>query len=143
MLNTDRLRAMTRLAMAEQKEADECAAAETIRRRDYVSFHGSIGFFVGSFLYVALYVLIVCALMFTAVYAVTESMLVMLFIAFVVGYLAFILFFTLAVRRRARRRYNEADEKLRRITALDDELLAQYTREKREHLHDSIHEISG
>ncbi len=143
MLNTDRLRVMARLAMAEQKEADECTAAENIRKKDYVSFHGTIGFFIGTFLYTAIYVLAVCALMFTSIYAVTERLLSLLVAAFFAGYLAFIIFFTLAVRHRARRRFNEADEKLRRITALDDELLAQYEREEREHLHDSIHEISG
>lgn len=142
MLNVDRLRVMTRLAMQEEREGEDCAPAVNIGRKDYVSFHGAVGFFVGSLLYVALYGVIVCALMFSVVYALTENLLFMLVLLFFVGYAAFLLFFILAVRRRAFRRYNAADEKLRHLTELDDELLAQYDREEEEHLHDSIHEIS-
>lgn len=142
MLNVDRLRVMTRLAMQEEKTGDDCAAAENIARRDYVSFHGAIAVFVGTLLYVLIYVGVVCALIFSVIYALTENTIFMLLLAFFIGYAAFLLFFILLVRRSAWHRYNAADEKLKALTELDDELLAQYGREEQEHIHDSIYEIS-
>ena len=130
MLNEDRLRVMTRLGLEEEKQGAESSIAENISRRDYVSFHGAVGFFTGSLLFCLLYGLIGCGLFFTKIYALTEDLIRSLFIVFCVGYVAFIFLFVLSVRRRARRRYNEADGRQREISGLDRRLLQLYDEEE-------------
>lgn len=130
MLNEERVRVMTRLAIEEKNGSAVYRRAENLGRRDYVSFHGVVAFIVGTIIFVFLFALLLLTLFFTSVYSLTDELLKTLLFILVLGYIGFVLVFVISVRRSAKKDFQEDEKKLQRMSAGYDRLHELYKAEE-------------
>ncbi|MBP5164676.1 MAG: hypothetical protein ILP08_04550 [Lachnospiraceae bacterium] len=130
MLNEERVRVMTRLAIEEKTGSPVYRRAENLGRRDYVSFHGVVAFIVGTIIFVFLFALLLLTLFFTSVYSLTDELLKILLLILVLGYIGFVLVFVISVRRSAKKDFQEDEKKLQRMSAGYDRLHELYKAEE-------------
>ena len=130
MLNEERVRVMTRLAIDEKTGAATYRRAENLGRKDYVSFHGVLAFIVGTGIFVFLFALLLLTLFFTSVYSLTDELLKTLLLILVLGYIGFVFVFVVTVRSSAKKDFMEDERKLQRISAGYDRLHELYKAEE-------------
>lgn len=126
MLNEERVRVMTRLAIEEKNASLAFRRAENLGRRDYVSFHGIVSFIVGTIIFVILFGLLLLSMFFTSVYSLTDDLIKTLLIIFALGYAGFVFVFVISVRKSAKKDFQEDEQKLQRISEGFDRLHELY-----------------
>jgi hypothetical protein len=115
MLSEERVKLMTHMAMCEEKEGRKIQPAKKYRKRDYISLCTIGGFFLGTICYAVVYLGILAVLFSTVL---MNLHLVTFLICIIAGILLYILYMFLylqSVRKRARRRYDEGMELIKKL----------------------------
>ena len=132
MLNEERVRLMTKMAMFEKREGKNVAPIMNYTKKDYVSFRKLIAFLIGTVLYGGIFGLIVAALFLTVIQNIDRITLLLILLVGVIGYLLFIYLYLLIVGRRASRKFKRESRKLENYRHAWDLLERMYEREEAE-----------
>ena len=132
MLNEERVRLMTKMAMFEKKEGQNIAPILNYTKKDYVSSRKLIAFLIGTVLYGGLFGITVAALFFTVLLNIDRITILLILLIGVIGYLLFIYLYLLLVHRRASRKYKRESHKLESYRRAWDKLEQLYEREELE-----------
>lgn len=115
MLNEERVRHMTQMAMFEEKEGRVYQLALEYNRKDYVSLMSVVHFLIGTLFYWACYAAIAFFLLSVMV---SDTHIVMIILGVVAGVLLYAFYIyshMVRVRREAGRRYDQGLEKLNHL----------------------------
>lgn len=119
MINIDRVKHMTHMAIFEKEEFEECRQMLKYDRKDYIALHGWGGFFSGTLVFVVIYTVVVL-LLFGNVFETVSALPVLIVV--LVGlllYAVYIVFHVYRVRVKASIRYKQGK-------LLQKELIRQY-----------------
>ncbi|MCR5640961.1 MAG: hypothetical protein K6G04_06355 [Lachnospiraceae bacterium] len=130
MLNEERVRLMTKMAMFEKREGKEIAPILNYTKKDYVSSRKLIAFLIGTVLYGGLYGVSIAALCFTVIVNIDRITLLLMLLVGVIGYLLFIYLYLLIVQRRATRKFKRETRKIENYRRAWDMLEALYRQEE-------------
>ncbi|MBQ7677981.1 MAG: hypothetical protein IJT32_07080 [Lachnospiraceae bacterium] len=129
MLNEKRVRHMIRMAMYEKYESHDYNKMQNTTKKDYVSFHDTLGTIAGTVLYLLLAGGIAVALYTLFLEDVTQVVVILFAIAALIGYIVFLYVYRRLVHRRTMRRYAIAKRKVNRINKDWDVLEQLYEEE--------------
>ena len=132
MLNEERVRLMTKMAMFEKREGQNIAPILNYTKKDYVSSRKLIAFLIGTVLYGILFGAVVAALFFTVLMNIDRITILLILLVGVIGYLLFIYLYLLIVHRRASRKFKRETHKLESYRRAWDKLEQLYQREELE-----------
>ena len=132
MLNEERVRLMTKMAMFEKREGKNIAPILNYTKKDYVSSRKLFAFLIGTVLYCGIFGVIVAALFFTVIKNIDRITLLLILLVGLIGYLLFIYLYLLIVQRRASRRYKRENRKLESYRRAWDALESLYEREEQQ-----------
>jgi beta-lactamase regulating signal transducer with metallopeptidase domain len=132
MLNEERVRLMTKMAMFEKREGKNIAPILNYTKKDYVSSRKLFAFLIGTVLYCGIFGVIVAALFFTVIKNIDRITLLLILLVGLIGYLLFIYLYLLIVQRRASRRYKRENRKLEIYRRAWDALESLYEREEQD-----------
>ncbi|MCR4998425.1 MAG: hypothetical protein K6A05_01135 [Lachnospiraceae bacterium] len=132
MLNEERVRLMTKMAMFEKKEGQNIAPILNYTKKDYISSRKLIAFLIGTVLYGGLFGIVLAALFFTVILNIDRITILLILLIGVIGYLLFIYLYLLIVHRRANRKYKRESHKLENYRQAWDRLEKLYEREEQE-----------
>ena len=132
MLNEERVRLMTKMAMFEKREGKNIAPILNYTKKDYVSSRKLFAFLIGTGLYCGIFGVIVAALFFTVIKNIDRITLLLILLVGLIGYLLFIYLYLLIVQRRASRRYKRENRKLESYRRAWDALESLYEREEQD-----------
>ena len=132
MLNEERVRLMTKMAMFEKREGKNIAPILNYTKKDYVSSRKLFAFLIGTVLYCGIFGVIVAALFFTVIKNIDRITLLLILLVGLIGYLLFIYLYLLIVQRRASRRYKRENRKLESYRRAWDALESLYEREEQD-----------
>ncbi len=110
MLNVDRVRYMTQLAMFEKNELREYAGTQSYTRGDYVHTKLLLGLLAGSLFYVIGYAACIALLLAFVIGRINSTILILMVTIGLLVYLVFIYIYLHRVGQRARRRYDKGLE---------------------------------
>ncbi|MCR5545631.1 MAG: hypothetical protein K6F30_04050 [Lachnospiraceae bacterium] len=105
MLNEERVRHMTHMAMMEKKKGKEYGSVTNISKSDFLSLNGLLSFLLGTFTYLLFYVMIVGILFNTVLKNISVLVLTLLVLIGVLGYLMYLYVFMTKSKKRAKKRY--------------------------------------
>ena len=105
MLNQERVRHMTHMAMKEKEYSREYLSVVNTSKQDYLSMHATKAFILGTITYVFIYLLVVYALFQTLLGNIDKLVVVMLGLIGILGYLMYLYVFMRSKRRAAKEAY--------------------------------------
>ena len=106
MLNENRVRHMTHMAMDEKKNSRKYMSVVNLSKADYLSLNSLLAFLLGTITYAVLYFIIVAVLFNTVVSNISIMVFVLLLLIGVLGYLMYLYVFMTHWKKRASKRYN-------------------------------------
>lgn len=115
MLNEQRVRQMTKLAMFEKENGRKIQPALQYNKKDYVSVRLSRGFISATILYVLIYSAGLILLFTTVLANLHTFILILLLLIGVMLYIIFLYYYLHGVRRRARRDFQVAAKDLKKL----------------------------
>jgi Flp pilus assembly protein TadB len=115
MLSEERVKLMTRMAMCEEKEGRKIQPAKKYRKRDYVSLCTIGGFFLGTICYGVVYLGILAVLFSTVLINLHLLTFLICVIAGILLYILYMYLYLQSVRKRARHRYDEGMELIKKL----------------------------
>lgn len=115
MLNEQRVRQMTKLAMFEKENGRKIQPALQYNKKDYVSMRLSRGFISATILYVLIYSAGLILLFTTVLENLHTFILILLLLIGVMLYIIFLYYYLHGVRRRARRDFQVAAKDLKKL----------------------------
>jgi high-affinity Fe2+/Pb2+ permease len=115
MLNEQRVRQMTKLAMFEKENGRKMQPALQYNRKDYVSMRLSSGFISATILYALVYGTGLILLFATVLTNLHTFLLILLLLVGVLLYIIFLYYYLHGVKRRARRDYQVAAKDLKKL----------------------------
>ena len=115
MLNEQRVRQMTKLAMFEKENGRKIQPALQYNKKDYVSMRLSRGFISATILYVLIYSAGLILLFTTVLANLHTFILILLLLIGVMLYIIFLYYYLHGVRRRARRDFQVAAKDLKKL----------------------------
>ena len=115
MLNEQRVRQMTKLAMFEKENGRKIQPALQYNKKDYVSMRLSRGFISATILYVFIYSAGLILLFTTVLANLHTFILILLLLIGVMLYIIFLYYYLHGVRRRARRDFQVAAKDLKKL----------------------------
>lgn len=121
MINEERVRHMTSMAIFEKELGPEYQPMLRYSKKEYIALHGWGGFLAGTLFYGAIYAGVVLYLVTNVIENITTMYILIMALAGLLGYAAYIIMHVHAVRLRASRRY-------KRGKRLIKELAARYTK---------------
>lgn len=129
MIDEQRVRVMTRLALREKKMGYGVVEAGDLSRKDFVSFYGVRAFFSGTIFYILAFIIFLAVLF--SIITVQVNVMNVAITAFggLLGYLFFLLFYLRYERHRNIRRYDEYQQIIREQQKDIDELTSIYEAE--------------
>lgn len=130
MLNEERVRHMTHMAMFEEKEYRQIAPALEYNKKDYVNLAAVWHFILGTVVYWLAYVFVISTAFSFVGVEIHVAVVVLIIVAGVLLYAFYIYAHLLRVCNEARHRYDEGVQKLRKLRR-DYKLLEEmYEREE-------------
>lgn len=126
MLDTERIRLMTGIAVQEKRDHRKLEIAEEYTKKDYISMRILRSFLLGTIFYLILYALVTLGVFyrfFTAIHL--SNLLVALFLGLIV-YIVFLFFFLRASAKRAQAAYRQASRARKEFEAKERELMRKY-----------------
>lgn len=105
MLNEERVRHMTHMAMMEKKKIKDYGPVTNIAKSDYLSLNSIFAFLLGTVTYVAFYFVLIAVLFNTVLENINVMVLVLLLLIGVLGYLMYLFVFMTKSKRNAKHRY--------------------------------------
>ncbi len=131
MLNEERVKQMTRLAMFEKRERADLRLAEGYRGKDYRHTHMFGAFFLGTFLYLLIFAGVLAAYFYRYVDNLDISNVLLVLFAGLIIYVCMLFFYMRRVGKAASKRYRIASKKLEYYDAEEKKLLELYRKEER------------
>ena len=131
MLNTERIRLMTRLAAYEQNEGKEDFKINEYYRKDYTGFHTLCSVIWVTIGYVCLIGLIAIAGMEFILAHISQSMLITMGLIIVTGYFVVVIIYTLIASHVYDRKHRAARQRMKIFNHNLTRLLKMYDKEKR------------
>ncbi len=130
MLNQERVRHMTHMAMKEKELSTEYMAVVNTTKKDFLSMHATKAFILGTITYVFIYFLVVYALFHTLLGNLDKLVVVMLILIGILGYLMYLYVFMGSQKRAAKERYRIGKAALKERIEDWDILEEMYIREE-------------
>ena len=106
MLNQERVRHMTHMAMKEKEFSRDYMSVVNMSKKDYLSMCATRAFILGTLTYAFIYFLLIYALFQTLLGNIDTLVVVMLVLIGILGYLMYLYVFMTGQKRVATRRYN-------------------------------------
>ena|GEM_PF-666645 len=105
MLNEERVRHMTHMAMMEKKKLKDYGPVTNIAKSDFLSLNSMLAFLLGTITYVAFYSAIVAILFNTLLDNINTMVFVLLLLIGILGYLMYLYIFMTRAKKRAKHNY--------------------------------------
>lgn len=99
MLDVDKIKIMTKIAFFEEKEEVEYTPVLKTNRKDYVAEKVLGEFFLSTFIYLVLSVLVIAALFLTVFDNISKAEIILIMVLDIIGYVIF-LFYRMGRRRK-------------------------------------------
>jgi|GEM_PF-4058765 SNF family Na+-dependent transporter len=126
MLDVDKIKIMTKIAFFEEKEEVEYTPVLKTNRKDYVAEKVLGEFFLSTFIYLILSVLVIAALFLTVFDNISKAEIILIMVLDIIGYVIF-LFYRMGRRRKlAKKEYNDRNKKYKALRGLYEELDGYY-----------------
>ena len=132
MINEDRVRKMTRIAIREERAGYRIQTADGLDQKHFVSYYGVRSFFFGTILYFIVFAILAAAAFSVFVIPVTRLTVAGLVFGGILGYLFFLLGYIRYERHRNIARYEEYRRTVREQQEDMKELAALYEAEDKE-----------
>ena len=129
MLNEEKVKQMTRVAMYESRERYDLMLADGFRSKDYRAAHVLGGFVLGTFLYAIIYFAAIAMLFYRFVVTLHMSTVLLTCFAGLILYVSLMFFYRRRVGRNADRKYRRAHKKLEVLDQEERKLREIYRRE--------------
>lgn len=115
MLDVDKIKIMTKIAFFEEKEEVEYTPVLKTNRKDYVAEKVLGEFFLSTFIYLVLSVLVIAALFLTVFDNISKAEIILIMVLDIIGYVIF-LFYRMGRRRKlAKKEYNDRNKNTRHL----------------------------
>lgn len=105
MLNEERVRHMTHMAMMEKKNMKDYVPVTNISKSDFLSLSSILAFLLGTITYVGFYFLVIAVLFNTLLLNLNALILILLMLIGILGYLMYLFVFMSRSKKRAKQRY--------------------------------------
>ncbi|MQN01886.1 MAG: hypothetical protein DUD27_04845 [Lachnospiraceae bacterium] len=132
MIDTERVKKMTQMALREKRSGIKLDSVDDIDKKDFLSFYGVRSFFQSTIIYCVLFILIIVLIFSTVTVQVNRLNIAITVFAGIMGYLFFMLFYSGYSRRQNIRRFAEyqqiADDQRNDLKILEE----MYEKEERE-----------
>jgi Flp pilus assembly protein TadB len=129
LIDQDRVRIMTRMAIREKRTGYRIQTADGLDRKSFVSYYGVRSFFFGSILYFLVFSIVSAAVFSWFVIPVRRFTIEVLLFSGLLGYLFFMLFFLRYERHRNLKRYERYSNTVRSQDKDMQQLSAIYEKE--------------
>ena len=117
MINEERVRHMTAMAILEKEMGPEYQPMLKYTKKEYIALHGWGGFLAGTLIYGIVFALIVIYLISDAIENLNTMYMLIIALAGLLGYAAYIILHVHNVRRRAERHYRRGRRLIKELGA--------------------------
>lgn len=132
MINEERVKHMTRMAIFEKEKGPEYQPMLRYSRKEYIALHGWGGFFAGTIFFAALYTLFVMYLVGSVLENVTTMYVMLIGLIGLLAYAAYIIMHIYNTRRRAAKSYKRGSKLLKELRGQYETLEQMYSTEEAE-----------
>ncbi len=115
MINEDRVKHMTRMAIFEKKMGPQYQPMLKYSRKDFVALNGWAGFLAGSLFFWACYAAVITYLISFVIENITAMYIMLIALVGLLGYAAYIILHVSAVRRKADKRYRRGRRMIKEL----------------------------
>lgn len=112
MLNEERVRHMTHMAMMEKKNMKDYVPVTNISKSDFLSLSSILAFLLGTITYVGFYFVVIAVLFNTLLQNINALVLILLMLIGILGYLMYLFAFMTGARKRAKQQYRQGRKAL-------------------------------
>ena len=105
MIDTERVKKMTQMALREKKSGIRLDSFDDPDRKDFISFYGVRSFFRATIIYIVALFLILVFVFATVTYQVSRLYIMITLFAAIIGYLFFLLFYSGFSRKKTIKRF--------------------------------------
>lgn len=132
MINEDRVRHMTSIAIFEKELGPEYQPMLRYSKKEYVALHGWGGFLAGTLFFVAIYIGIVLYIAGNLLDNITTMYILLMILAGMLAYALYIIIHVHNTRRRAAKQYRRGKRLIKELAAKYSKLNYMYEDEARE-----------
>ena len=117
MLNEERVKQMTKIAMFEQREKRDILPMMHYGKRDYLALHLILCFLAGTVFYLLLYGGIVMLLIWFVIPNLSTMTLILGAVLGILGYIVYLYIYLRLMYQKAQKRYREGRQKIKKLAA--------------------------
>lgn len=117
MLNEERVKQMTKIAMFEEREKRNILPMMHYGKRDYLTLHMILYFLAGTLFYFLLYGGIALLMIWFVVPNLSTMMLILGVVLGILGYITYLYFYLRLMYRKAQKRYRKGRQKIKKLAA--------------------------
>ena len=117
MLNEERVKQMTKIAMFEQREKRDILPMMHYGKRDYLALHLILFFLAGTVFYLLLYGGIVMLLIWFVIPNLSTMTLILGAVLGILGYIVYLYIYLRLMYQKAQKRYREGRQKIKKLAA--------------------------
>ena len=117
MLNEERVKQMTKIAMFEQREKRDILPMMHYGKRDYLALHLILCFLAGTVFYLLLYGGIVMLLIWVVIPNLSTMTLILGAVLGILGYIVYLYIYLRLMYQKAQKRYREGRQKIKKLAA--------------------------
>lgn len=132
MIDTERVKKMTQLALREKRAGQKLDVTTVPDRKEFVSYYEVRAFFSGTVMYAVILVCVLLCVFSAVTVAVTRLNALVTVIAGILGYLFFLMFYLARARKHTIERYRTYLKTIREQEADFEDLAEIYRREEME-----------
>ena len=132
MIDTERVKKMTQMALREKRSGIRLDTVEDPDRRDFMSFYGVRSFFQASIIYSVIFIMIILFIFSMVTVPVSRLSIAVTVFAGIIGYLFFLLFYSGHSRRQTIKLYEKYRQTVKEQRSDLKELEEIYEKEERD-----------
>ena len=117
MLNEERVKQMTKIAMFEQREKRDLLPMMHYGKRDYLTLHIILCFLAGTVFYLLLYGGAAVLLIWFVIPNLSTMLLILGVIIGILGYITYLYFYLRLMYQKAQKRYRKGRQKIKKLAA--------------------------
>lgn len=117
MINEERVRHMTKIAICEKEEGRSLAPMMHYSRKDYLALHTILNIITGTVFYLLIYLGIVMLLLMVFLSNLHTILVIIGVIAGILGYITYMYFYLRLMHRRAEERYDSGKKRLKKLAS--------------------------
>lgn len=130
MINEERVKHMTKIAIFEKERGPEYQPMLNYTKKDYVALHGWGGFLAGTIFFWAIYVLAIVYFMGEVIQNLSTMYLMLMALIGLLCYAAYIIIHVANTRRYAKKQYKKGKKLIKELSAQYESLIKLYEGEE-------------